>query len=324
MKRMSAKTQRMIFYFLQTFAIETGISFLVIFIIIILAIKDIDSLKPAIEFGSSFLALFSNYVFQIKGIEKESYSALILILSFMIIVVIPNLFYSYMWAQARYKGYKIQLEIDEYRTILTTTLAHDLKTPLAAISGYAENLIANVHTEKREIYAESILKNTRYIDKLITDTLDLAKIKKTSEISMEDCDVSQLIKDSLDRLSEEIQKKELIIKFEGNCKTHANPQMMAQMITNLIGNAVRYTPDKGTVEITLDADDDYLCISNDVTEDVENAYELIKAFCKGDSSRSSCSGSGLGLTIAKQIANLHDFWFNVDSKDNKFTVEIEF
>ena len=322
MKRMSAKTQRMIFYFLQTFAIETGISFLVIFIIIILAIKDIDSLKPAIEFGSSFLALFSNCVFQIKGIEKESYSALILILSFMIIVVIPNLFYSYMWAQARYQGYKIQLEIDEYRTILTTTLAHDLKTPLAAISGYAENLIANVHTEKREIYAESILKNTRYIDKLITDTLDLAKIKKTSEISMEDCDVSQLIKDSLDRLSEEIQKKELIIKFEGNCKTHANPQMMAQMITNLIENAVRYTPEKGTIEIN--ADSNSLRISNDVTENVINAKELVQAFRKGDAARSSCSGSGLGLAIAKQIADLHGFRFDVNSENNKFTAYIKF
>ena len=131
-----------------------------------------------------------------------------------------------------------------------------------------------------------------------------------------------IIKDSLDRLSEEIQKKELIIKFEGNCKTHANPQMMSQMISNIIGNAVRYTPEKGTIEIN--ADSRSIRISNDVNETVKDAPELIKAFRKGDAARSSCSGSGLGLAIVKQITDLHGFRFDVDSKDKKFTSEIKF
>ena len=230
--------------------------------------------------------------------------------------------FSYLIGRLRYMRYRKEYEMNEYRNGLTAALAHDLKTPLAAISGYAENLIANIHTEKREAYADSILKNTQYIDRLIADTLDLAKIEKTAEVSSEQCNTEKIIKDALVHFSEEIQAKELVVKLDGTGTVKANPQMMAQMITNLIGNAVRYTPEKGTIEIN--ADSNSLRISNDVTENVINAKELVQAFRKGDAARSSCSGSGLGLAIAKQIADLHGFRFDVDSKDKKFTAYTKF
>ena len=218
--------------------------------------------------------------------------------------------------------YRKEYEMNEYRNGLTAALAHDLKTPLAAISGYAENLIANIHTEKREAYADSILKNTQYIDRLIADTLDLAKIEKAAEVSSEQCNTEKIIKDALVHFSEEIQAKKLVVKLDGTGTVKANPQMMSQMITNLIGNAVRYTPEKGTIEIN--ADSRSLRISNDVNETVKDAPDLIKAFRKGDAARSSCSGSGLGLAIVKQIADLHGFRFDVDSENNKFTAYIKF
>ncbi len=230
--------------------------------------------------------------------------------------------FSYLIARIRYMRYRKEYEMNEYRNGLTAALAHDLKTPLAAISGYAENLIANVHTEKRETYAESILKNTQYIDRMIADTLDLAKIEKAAEVSSEQCNTEKIIKDALVHFSEEIQAKKLVVKLDGTGTVKANPQMMSQMITNLIGNAVRYTPEKGTIEIN--ADSRSIRISNDVNETVKDAPDLIKAFRKGDAARSSCSGSGLGLAIAKQIADLHGFRFDVDSKDKKFTAEIKF
>ena len=122
--------------------------------------------------------------------------------------------------------------------------------------------------------------------------------------------------------SEEIQAKELVVKLDGTGTVKANPQMMSQMITNLIGNAVRYTPEKGTIEIN--ADSRSIRISNDVNGTIIDAPDLIKAFRKGDAARSSCSGSGLGLAIVKQIADLHGFRFDVNSENNKFTAYIKF
>lgn len=238
------------------------------------------------------------------------------------VLTVLAVLFSYLIARIRYMRYRKEYEMNEYRNGLTAALAHDLKTPLAAISGYAENLIANVHTEKRETYAESILKNTQYIDRMIADTLDLAKIEKAAEVSSEQCNTEKIIKDALVHFSEEIQAKELVVKLDGTGTVKANPQMMSQMITNLIGNAVRYTPEKGTIEIN--ADSNSLRISNDVTENVINAKELVQAFRKGDAARSSCSGSGLGLAIAKQIADLHGFRFDVNSENNKFTAYIKF
>jgi signal transduction histidine kinase len=230
--------------------------------------------------------------------------------------------FSYLIARIRHIRYRKEYEMNEYRNSLTAALAHDLKTPLAAISGYAENLIANVHTEKRETYAESILKNAQYIDRMIADTLDLAKIEKAAEVSSEQCNIEKIIKDSLVRFSDEIQAKEMIVKLDGSGTVKANPQMMSQMITNLIENAVRYTPEKGCIEIN--AEGRSLRITNDVSETVKDAPELIKAFRKGDAARSSCSGSGLGLSIVKQISDLHGFRFDVNSENKKFTAKIKF
>ncbi len=238
------------------------------------------------------------------------------------VLTILAVLFSYLIARIRHMRYRKEYEMNEYRNSLTAALAHDLKTPLAAISGYAENLIANVHTEKRETYAESILKNTQYIDRMIADTLDLAKIEKAAEVSSEQCNIEKIIKDSLVRFSDEIQAKEMIVKLDGSGTVKANPQMMSQMITNLIENAVRYTPEKGCIEIN--ADSRSLRITNDVIETVKDAPDLIKAFRKGDAARSSCSGSGLGLSIVKQISDLHGFRFDVNSENKKFTAKIKF
>ena len=70
---------------------------------------------------------------------------------------------------------------EDYRKALMNSMAHDLKTPLTAMSGYAENLKENVMTEKREHYAQAILQNTEYMNGIISDILNLSKLEEGSE-----------------------------------------------------------------------------------------------------------------------------------------------
>lgn len=73
-----------------------------------------------------------------------------------------------------HKTYRERIRIEEYYRNTTNALAHELKTPLMAISGYAENLRENVHTEKKDHYADAILTNVSHMDRVIVNMLDLA------------------------------------------------------------------------------------------------------------------------------------------------------
>ena len=92
-----------------------------------------------------------------------------------------------------YNKYCAQYEIDEYRRNMTSALAHDLKTPLTAIMGYSENLKNNVHSEKRDYYADAVIENVRYMNEIITGTLELAKIEKQdTKLNKTDVDMAAL------------------------------------------------------------------------------------------------------------------------------------
>lgn len=230
------------------------------------------------------------------------------------------LLFSALTAKIQYQKYSKDYDINEYRRTLTGALAHDLKSPLAVISGYAENLRENVHTEKREVYADSILENTAYMNRLIEDALGLAKLEQTDDFRREQVDLIQLAKEVAAHNAEQIASQELTLQCSGQCTVSGSPQMLQQAIGNLITNAIRYTPIGGSIDIS--GTDKGLRICNDTTLTTENAETLMQPLAKGDTSRSGRSGSGMGLAIVRQIAALHNMKLNVETKNGKFIAEL--
>lgn len=226
-----------------------------------------------------------------------------------------------IWALAVYRRYCKDYEMTEYRRKLTGALAHDLKTPLTAISGYAENLLDSVHTEKREHYVTAILENTRYMDRMIADVLELSKLEQTETLSCAECDLLQAAREAFAPYTDILAEKHITVQFSGGCRAKANLQMMQQAFSNLAANAVKYTCEGGCIDVS--GTDKALCMVNDMSGTLENAAELTAAFAKGDKARGSNSGSGLGLTIVQNIASLHHFSFSVSAGHGKFKAEIQ-
>ncbi len=224
--------------------------------------------------------------------------------------------FSLLIAAIRYLRYSKEYELNEYRRNLTASLAHDLKSPLMAISGYAENLRDNIHAEKHTAYAESILQNTQYMDRLIADVLDLAKLEQSTSMQREACDLVAIAREA----AAQFPSQEVTLEITGSCPANADPRMMAQALANLIGNAVKFTPAGGHIAIT--GADRQLTICNDIAAPIPDAESLLVPFVKGDAARGSRRGSGMGLSIAAQILRLHGFRFTVSAEGNRFTATI--
>lgn len=273
-----------------------------------------SSFLPA---GKTDDARFEIYYIAFYDFWKEYMPRL---LFFSGIIFLIELLIAALIAKIMHMKYCKAFEMNEYRRNLTASLAHDLKSPLAVISGYAQNLQENVHTEKREKYADAILENAQYMDRIIADVLDLAKLEQMSSAEKTTVDLVQIANVTAERFAEPIAEKEITLTCSGKCTASCNEATMTQAIGNLIDNAVRYTPQGGRIEIT--ADDKSLTIRNDIA-DTTDTDAICEPFVKGDQARGARTGSGMGLSIVKQIMTLNGLRFRVKSENRQFIAQIQ-
>ncbi|MGN0513793.1 MAG: sensor histidine kinase [Lachnospiraceae bacterium] len=211
---------------------------------------------------------------------------------------------------------------EDYRINLINNLAHDLKSPLMAMGGYAENLKENVHTEKREYYADAIIENAGYMNTIISDTLELSRLD-CHDISLkkEHVDLCLLSKSIMDNYSAIIEEKGINTEITGNYTIDADVKEITRALDNLISNAVKYTKIGGKIRIC--ADSDGFKIENDSSEEIpQNIDNLWSAFVKGNESRQGRQGSGLGLTITKRILDMHNIYSELKYEEGKFSVSL--
>ncbi|MBD5096412.1 MAG: HAMP domain-containing histidine kinase [Lachnospiraceae bacterium] len=230
-----------------------------------------------------------------------------------------------LMARSRWIRVKTQYEIEDYRKSLTDAMAHDLKSPLMALSGFAENLKDNVHTEKRGYYADVISENVNYMNSIIERILELSKTEANDmKLKRESIELQTLFDEVISKYEGQIDKKKLTVDTEGDITINADRQLMLQAIDNLIFNAIKFSNDETVINIVCDKT--FMTISNAYTanEDEPDELDLLKPFVKGSESRSNKSGSGVGLTIAKNIFELHGYKLSLKRAEGKFIVRVDF
>ena len=234
----------------------------------------------------------------------------------------------------RYLKKKSSYDMYCYRMETTNAMAHDLKTPLAAISGYAENLVEQVHVDKREYYAKSILSNVEYMDKMIHDILELSKSEDArQEINAEEIELAEIVDDEINSLSSIISERELSVSVLGDCALCTDKKMITSLVDNLVSNAVRYAKEKTEITIILadkkTADVPFngkgMLIKNTLSNPLQKTVEeLRQPYVKGDDSRGSRSGSGVGLTIVENVAKKLRCKVVYDVTAEEFSVKVMF
>lgn len=230
---------------------------------------------------------------------------------------------SLLIAYFKFNIQKARLMQEEYRRNLTNTMAHDLKTPLMAISGYAENLLANVQTDKRKHYADSIIKNVDYMNTLINNILQLDKLESGIKIDRENIELTDITKSLIQNYNILINEKNLMVDVDGTLTINADLKLITQAIDNLIINAIKYSPNGSVISISLKNHTFTIENETDISFDTP-LNDLWKPYVKGNNSRSDRNGNGIGLYIVDNIIKLHGYKAALTLEGNRFTATITF
>ncbi len=220
-------------------------------------------------------------------------------------------------ATVRYQKDKTVWEIFEYRTKTTEAMAHDLKTPLAALMAYAENLEASSEDpSKVREYSKNINEKVSTMDHMIGDILSFSR-SETGKIDIvkEELSIAEIINESLSALPE------MKANLKGDAKIETDRKLFKQAIDNLLSNCDRYGDKESPVDITIDPEN--ILIINKTDKTYDDADSLKKPFVKGEDSRGG-KGTGLGLSIADNNLNILGFKLELVSEEGLFKAIVKF
>lgn len=255
--------------------------------------------------------------------EIHFYEAYKYKIDFAIVLICCGAFiFAFIPATIIYNTGKRRYEIFEYRRKMVDAMAHDLKTPMAAISAFAENLSNNIATDKKEYYAGKIEDKVAQMNRMVNDILEFSKSENSNAtITKENIDIADVIEKIIADNEHITAERSLKINFEKKSvmvKTDLNLFRMA--IANLINNAVLYS--KEGTEISITCDEKNLVIINIAKEAEGNANDLKDPFVKGSKARST-GGTGLGLAIANNNLAMLGFKLDVKFEDDRFVATVK-
>lgn len=218
-------------------------------------------------------------------------------------------------------------EAEMVRREFSANVSHELKTPLMSISGYAE-IIQNGMVQEKDIpeFAGRIHHEAVRLTNLVEDIIQLSQLDEGAEnLPFEEVDLYQLSQDVCGQLELAARKKLQTLTFQGEpAVIHGNCQILQEVLFNLADNAIKYTPEKGRIQITLThSPKEILWTVKDEGIGIapEEQERIFERFYRVDKSHSRATGgTGLGLSIVKHGAALHKAKIHLNSRLGKGTV----
>lgn len=202
-----------------------------------------------------------------------------------------------------------RLAYDRERNLLLSDITHDIKTPITTLCSYSKALSDNlVRDEKRQEYLDAIYRKSMRMNELITLLFEYVKLDSSGfELYREGCDMCELLRECTAALYADFEEKRMTLRVEipetSECYS-ADKIQITRAINNLLCNAVRYGREGGNVLVRLS--EDTITVADDGTEiDDELAEHIFEPFTRGDKARNTAGGSGLGLSIAYRIVEMH-------------------
>jgi len=220
--------------------------------------------------------------------------------------------------------------IETLRSDFVSNISHEFKTPISSIRGFARRLKKDTLTdEQRNEYIDIIISESERLTRLSSNVLLLSRLESTEKLFEETSySLDEQIRRAILLLDPQLQKKDLDVDAAlDSVLIVANEKMLNHLWLNLLGNAIKFSPDGGTIKITLGAtsEEAVITISDEgigMNDDVKN--RIFDKFYQGDQSRAT-EGNGLGLSLVKRILDLENGRIDVESelgKGTTFTVSL--
>ena len=222
-----------------------------------------------------------------------------------------------------------QREIDRMKDEFVSTAAHELRTPLATIIGYADLLTMDndFSPEQQAEFLQHILKKAECLGDIVGNLLDISRIESGEGVQLE------LKPHRLDKLCEEVVKNfrlqtsdhTFVLDFPPSSIAEVNVDRyaMTQILENLISNAIKYSPEGGEIRISSQLANGACLLSisdHGIGMTFDQVVRIYDKFYRADASNTAISGTGLGMTIVKHLVEAQAGKVNLKSSLGKGTI----
>ncbi len=220
-----------------------------------------------------------------------------------------------------------QEKLDKMRKEFVANVSHELRTPLTTIRSYTETLLDGASDNKE--YTLNFLKvinsESERMTRLVKDLLQLSKLDYDKmEWNMKSLNILNLLRDCVVKMEMAARQKNQSLSFEAIgelCEINGDKDRIEQVIINIISNAIKYTPENGSIKVTAKRLKDSVEIriaDSGIGIPKEDLPRLFERFYRVDKARSrSMGGTGLGLSIAKNIVEAHKGSIRIESEYGK-------
>ena len=218
------------------------------------------------------------------------------------------------------------------RTDFIANVSHELKTPLAVMGNYATMLQRpGITEEERCEYAKAISEAARRLAQLITNILKLNKLENQKIFPQPvEFDLGEQLCECLLQFEDAWERKELNIETDiaEDIRLRSDPELLSLVWNNLISNAVKFTPEGGTIGVTLQTEGNFVVVSVSDTGcgmKPETGMHIFEKFYQGDTSHAT-QGNGLGLALVKRVVDILNGEIGVQSvygEGSTFTVKFK-
>lgn len=220
-------------------------------------------------------------------------------------------------------------ELDRIKTEFVNTVSHDLRSPLTAVYGFI-GLIDRVGpiNQQQADFLQHIQSSLQHITSLINDLLELGRLEAGYDVTMEDVNLPDIIKQAMGNLEFQYNEKMQLVNLELPDELPlvlGNPLQLQRMITNLVENAIKFTPPMGKINIGCRDEANQLIFEvsdNGPGIPIEDQPHIFEKFYRGSNLSQVTTGTGLGLSIVKSIVEKHHgrVWVESSPQGTTFTV----
>ena len=215
--------------------------------------------------------------------------------------------------------------VEMLRRDFVNNMSHEFKTPIAAISGFANMLKrTDLTEEERTEYLDVIISESERLTNLSTNILNLSKLENQSTVrDKTNVDVTEELRLAVALLENKIEKKHISVECnDEEIYAYGNKELLKQVWINLLDNAIKFSPENGKIGINVSEENSETVIrisNNGEPISLSDAERIFNKFYRSEKNY-SVSGNGLGLTIVKRIADLHGGSVAIVKSDEESTV----
>lgn len=215
-----------------------------------------------------------------------------------------------------------QMRLEQMRKEFVANVSHEMKTPLAILQFYCENLKSDISGIDKEYYYDTIIEETKRMDEMVKSMLDISSLEHgLAQIHLEEMDLGKTLKRTVMKLQPLLVKFEIIMNIEHEFIIWGDYRYLEQAIKNYITNAASHTSEGSCIRISLVKEDTFakVCVYNEGEQIQEEQKERIwESFYKSDQARVRMANTnvGLGLYIVKSIIENHNGTYGVSNIEN--------